>query len=172
VAKSRSLGLDQISFLAADVGSDAFNRGPVLPRADTADAPTDRLLLDGAEVGELEAVIEATIRDNERLFAEQKIVPGPDGLRRLARYYRAHLGEGPFPAVDCNAPWASVVIAADGAVRPCFFHPPVGNLRERPLGELLGVAMPRFRRGLDVASDATCERCVCTLRTRLRSRLW
>jgi radical SAM protein with 4Fe4S-binding SPASM domain len=73
--------------------------------------------------------------------------------------------------VNCNAPWTSVVIEAGGDVRPCFFHPPVGNLRERPLGDLLKVAMPAFRRGLDVSRNGTCQRCVCTLRVGLRSRI-
>jgi MoaA/NifB/PqqE/SkfB family radical SAM enzyme len=189
VAQARELELDQISFLAADVTSDAFNRPadlrrpdlrppdlrqpglPALPRADAARAP-ERLLLDEAEVAEFEDVIEATIQANARALAEERVVPGADGLRRLARYYRAHLGQGPFPAVDCNAPWASVFIGADGALRPCFFHPPVGNIRERPLADLLTVAMPAFRTGLDVASDAVCRRCVCTLKTGLRSKLW
>ena len=88
------------------------------------------------------------------------------------RYYAAHLGLGPFPAVSCNAPWMSVYIGADGAVRPCFFHEPVGNIRERPLREIMTDAMPAFRRALTVADDATCQRCVCNIKTGLRSRLW
>ena len=43
------------------------------------------------------------------------------------------LGSAPFPRVACNAPWMSVVVEADGAVRPCFFHRPVGSLREATL---------------------------------------
>ena len=99
------------------------------------------------------------------------MAPGPARLRSFAHYYRAHLGQGPFPRVDCNAPWASVVIEAQGDVRPCFFHPAVGNLRKRPLTDLLADAMPAFRRGLDVATNATCQRCVCTLKVGLRSSL-
>jgi MoaA/NifB/PqqE/SkfB family radical SAM enzyme len=155
-AAALALGIDQVSFLTADVSSDAFNR----------------LLLDEGEIAEFEAVIEATIAAQEGALAARRIVPGPDGLRRLARYFRAHLGQAPFPPVDCNAPWASVFITADGAVRPCFFHPAVGNIRELPLAELLERAMPAFRAGLDVATNAICARCVCTLKTRLDSKLW
>jgi Fe-coproporphyrin III synthase len=169
-AAALALGVDQVSFLAADVTSDAFNRPAGLPRADGAGAA--RLLLDEAEATEFEAVVEATIRAHAPDLAARRIVPGPDGLRRLARYYRAQLGQAPFPPVDCNAPWASVFITADGAVRPCFFHPPVGNIRERPLADLLERRMPAFRNRLDVATDPTCARCVCTLRTRLASKLW
>jgi MoaA/NifB/PqqE/SkfB family radical SAM enzyme len=169
-AAALAMGVDQVSFLAADVTSDAFNRPAALPRADGAgDA---RLLLDEAEVAEFDAVVEATIAAHAADLAARRIVPGPEGLRRLARYYRAHLGQAPFPPVGCNAPWASVFITADGAVRPCFFHPAVGNIRDRPLSELLERAMPAFRDSLHVATDPTCARCVCTLRTRITSKLW
>jgi len=107
-----------------------------------------------------------------RDLAEGRIFPGPQRLRYLAAYYRAHLGLGPFPPVECNAPWTSVVIEANGALRPCFFHAPVGNLRQRSLDDLLNLAMPAFRKQLNVAADATCQRCVCTLKTNLRAQLW
>jgi MoaA/NifB/PqqE/SkfB family radical SAM enzyme len=165
VAKARELGVDQISFLAADVTSDAFNRAPNGP------SPSGLLLAPG-EVDELEAEIESLVRTEADALADRKIVPGAEGLRRLARYFRAQLGQGELPPVDCNAPWASVFIGADGSVRPCFFHPPVGNIRERPLAELLSGPMPRFRRSLDVATNPVCRRCVCSLKTNLRSQLW
>jgi MoaA/NifB/PqqE/SkfB family radical SAM enzyme len=168
IEKARQLGLAQISFLAADVTSDAFNRnGKSLPQASEASPP---LTLDEREVRELAEIVEATVRRFARELAERFVVPGPDGLRRLVRYYRAHLGLGGFPPVDCNAPWMSVVIEADGAVRPCFFHPAVGNIREQPLTEILGLAMPKFRRTLEVASNATCQRCVCTMKVGLRTK--
>jgi len=111
-------------------------------------------------------------RRRMRELADGRVTPGPAGLRRLVQYYRAHLGLGPFPPVACNAPWMSVYIGADGAVRPCFFHPPVGNIRQRPLREIMTVGMPAFRRALTVADDATCQRCVCNIKTGLRTRLW
>ena len=170
IAKSRELGLDQISFLAADVSSDAFNLAP--GGLEQADTPRNRLLLAPDDVVAFEAVIESVIRTHAREFAEGRISPGPEGLRRLVQYYRAHLGDGAFPPVDCNAPWMSVVIEANGAVRPCFFHPSVGNIRERPLAEILRQAMPPFRRGLTVAQNPTCQRCVCTMKVGLRSAVW
>jgi len=177
IGKSRELGLEQISFLAADVSSDAFNRrpGPGLPQA--ADDPTlasspSRLLLTAEETDAFEALVEATIRTHARDFEEHRIAPDPEGMRRLVRHYRAHLGQRGFVAPACNAPWASVFIEADGAVRPCFFHPPVGNLRQRPLADLLSAAMPAFRDALDVETNPTCTRCVCSLKIGLRSKMW
>ncbi|HVV51167.1 MAG TPA: radical SAM protein [Polyangia bacterium] len=165
------MGIPQVSFLAADVAPASFNRERgALPRAET---PPDRqLLLDADEVREFEQVVESVIRTRPQAFAEGRVTSGPEGLRRLVRYYRAQLGLGPFPPVACNAPWMSVYVASDGTVRPCFFHPPVGNIRDRPLADLMTFAMPAFRRGLDVASDATCRRCVCYIKTGLRTRLW
>jgi len=170
IAKSRDMQLDQISFLAADVSSDAFNRGPGLPQVD-ADGP-GRLLLTADEADELDAIVEATIRTNGDALARQEIAPDAQGLRRLVRYYRAHLGQGRFVAPPCNAPWASLFIEAHGDVRPCFFHPAVGNLRDRALGDLLAEAMPAFRAGLDVTTNPVCTRCVCSLKVGLRTKLW
>jgi MoaA/NifB/PqqE/SkfB family radical SAM enzyme len=173
VTKSQEMGLDQISFLAADVTAEAFNRASSLPvLADTAAPATPSLLLTADETDEMEVVVEQVIEACARELTERTIVPGPDGLRRLVAYYRAQLGQGSFPPVDCSAPWTSVVIEANGAVRPCFFHPAVGNLRERPLDQLLMEAMPQFRRALNVATDATCQHCVCTLKVGLRTKLW
>ena len=172
IARSIDMGLDQISLLSADVTSESFNRSQKLRVLDAEGAEAPALILTAAETDEMAAIVEEVIVTYARELAERRVVPGPDGLRRLVTYYRAQLGLGAFPAVECNAPWTSVVIEANGSVRPCFFHPPVGNLRERPLDELLAVAMPAFRRALTVATDATCQRCVCTLKVGLRSKLW
>jgi Fe-coproporphyrin III synthase len=173
IRMATDLGLHQLSFLAADVTSESFNRVRILPLAADAGAATaTRLILDPDETEEMEAVVEEVIQSCADDLNRGRVVPGPAGLRRLVAYYRAHLGQGPFPTVECSAPWTSVVIEADGAVRPCFFHPAVGNLRERSLDELLASAMPQFRRGLTVATDATCQRCVCTLKVGLRTKLW
>jgi Fe-coproporphyrin III synthase len=172
IAKSVDMGLSQISFLAADVTSESFNRSRQLPLLEDAGARAPALILSAEETDEMENVVEEVIRSCAGELAERKVVPGPSGLRRLVAYYRAHLGRGQFPPVDCNAPWTSIVIEGNGAVRPCFFHPSVGNLRERPLDELLTSAMPQFRRALNVATDETCQRCVCTLKVGLRTNIW
>lgn len=171
IATARDTGIDQISFLSADATSQAFNRTPGLPQVE-ADSRAGHLLLNSEEVAEFDAVVESVIEVHAADLRGQKIVPGPQGLRRLVQYYRAHLGDGAFPPVACNAPWTSVVIEADGTVRPCFFHAAIGNVRERPLDDILTVALPAFRRTLDIASDRTCERCVCTLKVGWRSKLW
>ncbi|HEY4015607.1 MAG TPA: radical SAM protein [Polyangiaceae bacterium] len=167
IDKALAMGLDRISFLTADVGSDSFGRGA--PGA----APNPHgLLLDATEVDEFERVIEKALLSRASAFRAGRVAERGDRLRRLARYYRAHQGGGPFPEVRCNAPWASAVIESDGSVRPCFFQPRIGNLREKGLRALLDDEMVRFRRGLDMACDATCQRCVCSLEVNMTSRVW
>ena len=116
-------------------------------------------------------MIDKALVSDDAAFRMGRVAERDDRLRRLARYYRAHISSRPFPEVRCNAPWASAVVEADGTLRPCFFQPAVGNVRERGLGPLLDDEMVRFRRGLDVARDATCQRCVCSLRVGLRARI-
>jgi len=155
---ARRIGLDGISFLAADVSSaSAFGRrgsGHVQP-----------IGLDREEVAEFEAVIERTIQTHRWDFESGFVAESPDKLRRLARHYAAVNGDAPFPDVACNAPWVSVVIEADGSVRPCFFHDVIGNVRKTPLETIVTRDLPAFRRSLRIAANPVCERCVCSLKT-------
>jgi Fe-coproporphyrin III synthase len=158
VRRARELGLSGISFLAADVSSTAFGRNQ--PPSGQA------LLLDRDEIAEFRSLVEALIASESDAFRTGFIAEHPDKLRRLPEYYAALRGEAPFPKVSCNAPWVSAVVEANGAVRPCFFHPPVGNLRDAPLDRILREDLPAFRRTLSVATDPLCERCVCSIRFR------
>jgi MoaA/NifB/PqqE/SkfB family radical SAM enzyme len=167
IDKASAMGLDQISFLTADVSSDAFGRGAL-----RMEPNPHGLLLDSAEVVEFETVIENALVSHADAFRRGRVAERGERLRKLARYYRAHNHRGPFPEVHCNAPWSSAVVEADGTVRPCFFQPAVGNLRKKTLRALLDDEMVLFRRGLDVGCDATCQHCVCSLRVGMRSRLW
>ena len=156
VAAARELGLRSISFLAADLTSSAFNRPGGWPAARAAE-----VALDADQVPELEREIERVAREET---GKGFVLETPEKLRRIARHFRAHLGLVEPEAPRCNAPWVSAVVESDGTVRPCFFHRAIGNARERPLREVLnGAEALAFRAGLDVASDPTCRRCVCSL---------
>jgi MoaA/NifB/PqqE/SkfB family radical SAM enzyme len=159
VSAAEALGLDQISFLAADVSTKAFNRPDPWPQV-----KVEEVALGRDEVKELRRTIEALIEHRADVFASGFIAESPQRLRRLPQYYAALLGEGSFPKPVCNAPWVSAVVEADGSVRPCFFHEAYGNVHDAPLDEILnGAAATTFRRELDVRRDATCRKCVCTL---------
>jgi len=91
-------------------------------------------------------------------------------LRRLPRYYAALNGLGELPETVCNAPWVSSVVEADGTVRPCFFHKPLGNIHVQPLEDILNSPEAvAFRRDLDVTTNPICKVCVCTLSLGRRS---
>ena len=164
VRAAREIGLDRISFLAADVSTDAFNR----PNG-WDDERVAQVALDASEVPVLAAEIDALEREHAGDFASGFIAESAPKLRaRLWQYYKALLGQGEFAPNDCNAPWVSSVIESDGTVRPCFFQPPLGNIRSAgSLDAVLnsGEALA-WRRGLDVKRDAICKKCVCTLSLR------
>jgi MoaA/NifB/PqqE/SkfB family radical SAM enzyme len=159
VRVAHTLRLDSISFLAADITSQAFNRPLGWPRERLAD-----VALDDSEVKGLGQEIGALIRDCRREIESGFIAESPEKLRRIVLHFRATLGYTQPAAPRCNAPWVSAVVEADGTVRPCFFHGPVGNIREASLGEVLnGDTALRFRRQLDVPNNPVCQKCVCSL---------
>jgi len=159
---AREIGLDRISFLPADVSSEAFNH----PDTWTEDQ-TEAVKLAQEELPQLQAVIEKLIQDYAADFAGGYIAESPAKLRRIYDYYAAFYSQADFPPVRCNAPWVSTVVEADGTVRPCFFQPALGNIRQAPLPELLNSpAAIAFRQNLDMDQDPICRKCVCSLNLR------
>jgi MoaA/NifB/PqqE/SkfB family radical SAM enzyme len=154
------LGVGQLSFLAADVSSSAFNR----PNAWSAERRAE-VALSVDQVHALEASI-GDARDRcAVVLASGFVAGGLAALRRIHAYYAALAGLGSLPPVRCNAPWVSAVVEADGGVRPCFFLPaypqPDGGGLLEALNSSDAVA---FRASLDVSRNETCQRCVCSLR--------
>jgi MoaA/NifB/PqqE/SkfB family radical SAM enzyme len=164
IDRAKALALDGISFLPADVSSRAFGRAEPPARGTLALGP--------AEIADFERTVERAIAAYDTDFASGFVAESPDKLRRLPRYYAALAGDGSFPAVTCNAPWVSVVIEANGAVRPCFFHGAIGNIRQTPLDEIVGRDLRAFRRSFDVSGNAVCQRCVCSLNASWRHAPW
>ena len=160
IDSARRIGLDHISFLPADTASTAFNRPEPwdTERASEIDLTAD-------ESTEFAGLIETLIATHAADFADGFIRETPERLRRVAQRFLARKGLTPTPAVQCNAPWVSAVIEADGTVRPCFFHPPMGNIHDDGLAEILNSpGALTFRKGLDVRHNPVCHDCVCTLR--------
>jgi MoaA/NifB/PqqE/SkfB family radical SAM enzyme len=153
VEAARSLGLRSISFLAADLASQAFNRlVPWPPVRQSAVVP---------DVAVLEQEIDRLI---DTYPSDGFILESPAKLRRIVARFRAHLGMESHVAPRCNAPWVSAVVEHNGDMRPCFFHPPVGNTSQGSLTQVLNSpAAIAFRDQLDVATNPTCRRCVCSL---------
>ena len=159
VSAARSLGLDSISFLAADVSSAAFNREEPWARE-----RQDEISLNRSELIELEQEIELLIQTHQEDIDQGFIAEGAAKLRRIGTRFRERIEGTPPKAPICNAPWVSAVIEVDGSVRPCFFHPPIGNARQLTLEQAINTDMAlSFRSGLKIASNPTCQRCVCSL---------
>jgi len=156
---AKKMGLNSISFLAVDVNSRAFNRPD-----GWADDRQDTVALKASEVEQLGSEVEALIREHAEDLSSGFVAENAEKLHRLPRHFQAHLGQVEPVAPRCNAPWVSAVIEADGSVRPCFFHPTIGNINEAPFQHIVnGERAIRFREGLDVASNPTCRNCVCSL---------
>jgi len=156
---AKDIGLNSISFLAADVTSAAFNRPQGWPVE-----RQEKVLLTSHEVEALAAEMEGMISEHRHDLESGFIVETPAKLRRIVSHFRAQLGEAQHIAPRCNAPWVSAVIEASGDVRPCFFHPAIGNIHQETLREIVnGPSALRFRSSLDIATNPVCRSCVCSL---------
>lgn len=170
VSHAREIGLDGISFLAADVSTTAFNRP--LPWDGSR---VSEVALCSSDLPHLARGIEILLNDFHKEFAAGFILTPPGKIWDIYRYYKALLGQGEFPQVRCKAPWISSVVEADGTVRPCFFHRPFGNVRQENLASILNSPQAiRFRRQLNVSENPVCRKCVCSLNPgwRLQKENW
>jgi MoaA/NifB/PqqE/SkfB family radical SAM enzyme len=108
--------------------------------------------------------VERLIEEHHADLESGFVVENPDKLRRIVQHFRAYLGRAENVAPRCNAPWVSAVIEASGDVRPCFFHPGVGNIHRQAFEDVINSPEAlQFRSSLDVASNEICRRCVCSL---------
>jgi Fe-coproporphyrin III synthase len=159
VESAKEIGVDQISFLPADVSSHAFNR-----EIAWGDERQSEILIGEDQLVELKKAVTDIIEKYSYGADRNFIAESPEKLRRIYDYYAAFYGHNPFPYKKCNAPWVSTVVEADGTVRPCFFHPGMGNIRENSLEEIINSDKSiRFRKELDINKDETCVKCVCYL---------
>ncbi len=159
VLAAKELGFDGISFLAADLTSEAFNRPVLWPVEKQREVG-----LSIEQVRTLEGELEALIVEYGDDLRNGYIAENATKLRKIARHFRAHLGLASATSPRCNAPWVSAVVETNGAVRPCFFHQPIGNLQDGAFEEIInGEAARTFRRRLNVGSNPICRKCVCSL---------
>jgi MoaA/NifB/PqqE/SkfB family radical SAM enzyme len=158
ITEAKKMGIDQVSFLPADVSSHAFNR-----QMAWEEPKQHEILLSEDELPELLQMI-TEIVNIDSYFDTGFIAESPQKIVQIYQYYAAFYGMNPFPYRKCNAPWVSTVIEADGNVRPCFFHDVIGNIRDSSLASILNNEQAfSFRKTLDMGTNATCIKCVCSL---------
>jgi Fe-coproporphyrin III synthase len=156
---AKDIGLDSISFLPADISSEAFNREKAWDKEHQS-----AVAIHEDELGELETVVDELIRVHVLDFDSGFICESREKIKKIHGYYSAIQGLSEFPVKQCNAPWVSTVVEADGKVRPCFFHKELGNIREHPLDQILNSEEAYiFRTTLNMEENETCRRCVCSL---------
>ncbi len=162
IDSAKSIGLQQISFLPADVSSHAFNR------EDPWDEERQHeFLLTMAELTEMSTIINNLLVDYNDDFQNGFIAESPEKIRKVHQYYTAFYGLDDFPYKKCNAPWVSTVVEADGTVRPCFFHEAYGNIKTEPFDTIINSQKAiNFRKELDTNTNETCVKCVCYLNLR------
>jgi Fe-coproporphyrin III synthase len=160
VDAARGMELDQISFLAADVSSSAFNR------ADRwKDDRVSEVALNPDETRHFEKLVEQSFVTLASAYRDKFIAESPEKMRKIVQYYDAVNGNGEYPQTVCNAPWVSAVIESDGSVMPCFFQKPYGNIHDDDFLKIINSPEAiRFRKQLNVTSDEICKKCVCSLK--------
>jgi MoaA/NifB/PqqE/SkfB family radical SAM enzyme len=159
IDSAREIGIDQVSFLPADVSSHAFNREVLW-----SNQRQHEIIPEENELPELKTVINKLAATYKEDFNNRFIAESSEKLQKIHSYYAAIYGLNPFPYKKCNAPWVSTVVEADGTVRPCFFHEAIGNIRDQSLEKILNSEDSiRFRKELDMDSNSTCVKCVCYL---------
>jgi MoaA/NifB/PqqE/SkfB family radical SAM enzyme len=157
IESAENLGLNQISFLPADVSSHAFNRQIAWnqPRQ-------NEILIAESDLDKLREIIEEVvlIKNSRPHFIAESAAK----LRNIYFYYASFYGLNAMPFKKCNAPWVSAVVEADGEVRPCFFHESIGNIHDADLTAILnGDKAKLFRKSLKVNTNEICVKCVCSL---------
>lgn len=159
ILTARRIDLTSISFLAADVTSTAFNRAE-----GWTPERQGSVMLNAQEVEELTSEVNLLLREFAPEIATGYVAESAEKWKRIVHHFRAYLGQCLPLAPRCNAPWVSAVVEADGTVRPCFFHPAIGNIHEKTIAAILnGEKALRFRQQLDIPTSPTCMRCVCSL---------
>lgn len=157
VELAHELGVNDISFLAADVANPhAFGR--------TDDFAADVAL----RVDDLPVLADliATLEQQRPLdFESGFIAESPAKLRRLQQYFAAVLRRAGYPPVRCNAPEFSAVVGVEGAVQPCFFiSGPAHDARHSDLESALNQpAMIELRDSIRAGRRTECVGCVCSL---------
>ena len=159
IEAAKEIGLDQVSFLPADVSSHAFNREVLW-----SDAKQHEILLTKDDLPTLKDIADHLIINYKEEIENKFIAESREKIGKIYSYYAAFYGLNEFPYKKCNAPWVSAVVESDGTVRPCFFHSAFGNIHDKSLDKILNSEVAiEFRKNLDMDANDICKKCVCYL---------
>ena len=160
IETANAISLDQISFLAADVSSEAFNR----PNP-WEDGKVSEIALSIGEIEEFDDILKKSFIDFKKEYDTRFIAESQSKMMEIAQHYKAIVRLTDFPLKNCNAPWVSAVMESDGSVLPCFFHKPYGNISDASFTNIINSQEAiDFRKHLNVQKDPICKKCVCSLK--------
>jgi MoaA/NifB/PqqE/SkfB family radical SAM enzyme len=160
IETAKKIDLDQISFLAADVSSEAFNRPDPWQESKVFEVALSKI-----EIQELDTILNKSFIDLRNDYDSKFIAESQRKMMEISQHYKAIAGMADFPKKKCNAPWVSAVVESDGSVLPCFFHKPYGNIKDASFLDLINSNEAiNFRKKLDVTKDPICKKCVCSLK--------
>lgn len=159
---AKNIKVNRISFLAADVQSEAYGRDNSEVRSQASDPAA--MMLEKNEVNEFRTIINEAAQKYAGEFSRRLVSESPEKLMHIADYYSAINGSGKFPRNFCNAPMVSAVITSTGDIHPCFFLPKYGNVRQGKFKELVnGDTIKDTRSKVKLMEPERCKKCVCTL---------
>jgi len=165
IVSAKEIGLDQISFLPADITTTAFNRSEVWEKE-----KQESVLVPKEDLPQLKEMLQHLISSFGTYFDSRFIAESREKIQKIHQYYSAHNNIESFPEKKCNAPWVSAVVEADGTVRPCFFHDSLGSINNSSLLDILNSEKSiNYRKHLDVQTNPTCVKCVCYLNLTARN---
>ncbi len=166
ILAAKDIGVNSISFLPADVSSQAFNRDEPWEKD-----KQDNILINKQDLSDLQNVIHGLLKNFHTDFSSGFIVESQTKIQKIYQYYAAQQGLTSYPFKHCNAPWVSTVIEADGTVRPCFFHDEIGNIKNDNIIQILNKPSSfEYRKTLDTQTNETCIKCVCYLNLTPRNK--
>lgn len=159
---AKRTNVNRISFLAADVQSEAYGRDNMDTRSQASDPAA--MMLDKNEVTALKTIIHEASQKYSGEFSHGLVSESPEKLLHIAQYYAAINGTEEFPRNFCNAPMVSAVITSTGDIHPCFFLPKYGNVRRGAFKELVNRdTIIETRSKVKLMEPERCKKCVCTL---------
>lgn len=155
IMTAQDMGIDYISFSPADVKNIAFGRSGKVDFG-----TTQNILLDENDLIKFRQIIAGLKKSQPELFSSKFIIEGFKNLINIHNYYAAMLGKSKFPTVYCNLPWLYAAVDADGKVRPCCLHDPVGNIRQESFEQIVNsAAMLELRKNYKKLKNPMCSHC-------------
>lgn len=160
IQRNNFLRLDKIIQVAKLSGADSLSFAPVyaLPGVFGLHEIESRLVLERKDLEKFMFIIKETIKLYAEDFQSGFIITSSRKLLRLHSYFSSMLDQAKFKRSRCILPWVSLAIEPSGEILPCFFKESIGNLRQKPLREILCFKDSSIARS-NIRNTESCNQC-------------